>query len=200
MLADLELRRRLCRSVRNSRHAAGQARGNQHRGDRRHQDHLPLSRPGHGRTAQRDQLRSAAAPAVQEPGAVSTGIETRRAIRHSDDGALHRFQHEAHAGNGVFLRTLSRGAARRGTRRQPGRQRRFQQRVGQPHAAPGWRRPVHAGDRHAAGTVPLCRHALVLHALWAGRHHHRAADAVAGPGAGARGAEISGGPPGDCAG
>ena len=39
-------------------------------------------------------------------------------------------------------------------------------------------RPLHADDRHAAGTISLCRHSLVLDHLRPRRHHHGAADAV----------------------
>ena len=40
---------------------------------------------------------------------------------------------------------------------------------------------VHAHHRHAPGTLPVCGHSLVQHALRARRHHHGAHDAVARP-------------------
>ena len=49
-------------------------------GDRRRQDHLPLCGPGQDRAPQRDRIRSAAAAAVQEPGALCAGAGAGRAV------------------------------------------------------------------------------------------------------------------------
>ena len=58
-------------------------------------------------------------------------------------------------------------------------------------------RHQHAGHRHGARSLSVCRRAVVLHRLRARRHHHRDADAVAVSGAGARRAAIPGRVPGD---
>ena len=52
-------------------------------------------------------------------------------------------------------------------------------------------------DRNAGRAVSLCRHPLVQHRVRPRRHHHRLADAVARPGAGARRAALSRRQPGD---
>ena len=63
--------------------------------------------------------------------------------------------------------------------------------------APLGLRPLHAGHRHAAGAVPLCRHSLVQHRVRPRRADHGAADLVDGPGDRARRAVLSRGQPGD---
>ena len=78
----------------------------------------------------------------------------------------------------AFLRALSRGPARRPEGQQSGRHGGEFQCAGQPHAAPGGRRPFHADHRHAGRALSLCRDALVLHALRARRADHGAADDV----------------------
>ena len=85
-----------------------------------------------------------------------------------------------------FLRGLLGGApraARRHRRRDHGRE---LERAVQRNPVPLGRRPLHADDRYAAGTLPLCRHPLVFDHVRPRRADHGAADAVVESRRGAR--------------
>ena len=77
-----------------------------------------------------------------------------------------------------FLRGLLRGAPRAARRHQRRHHGRDLERAVQRSAVPLGCRPRHADDRHAAGTLSLCRHPLVLDHVRPRRPDHRAADAV----------------------